>query len=86
MKKLMPLPVKLSDYLLLAQMGYFVEHKDGIPVRVIPMTKQHQIACSAEEVIRDIRKAFRNLTRKIRGKLPKGVRADESKQRHYPLP
>lgn len=70
MKKPMPLPVKLSDYLLLAQMGYFVEHKDGIPVRVIPMTKQHQIACSAEEVIRDIKQAFRKLTKMINSKLP----------------
>lgn len=86
MKKPMPLPVKFSDYILLAQMGYFVELQDGIPVRVKPMSRKYQIVCSAEEVVKDIRKAFRNLTQKIRGKLPKGVRADESKQRHYPLP
>lgn len=86
MKKPMPLPVTLTDYILLDQMGYEVIFLDGKPVTVVPKGGQHQIVCSAEEAIRDIQKAFRKLTRMIRGKLSRGVGADESKQRHYPLP
>lgn len=40
MKKPMPLPVTITDYILLDQMGYEVLHKDGKPVKVVPKSKR----------------------------------------------
>lgn len=72
MKRPMPLPVTLTDYILLDQMGYEVLHKDGKPVKVVPKSERCSLSISAstEETIEEIKHAFKRLTRKLKTKLP----------------